>query len=370
MDVLRQYNKAAEALLLEALAKVREGKTEGASVILTECPWHAEEAEVPVWAKYNANVRLNKPMVSYLVQLARMVNRMRLNQIILPREKSRADYACFNAAVGSMSFDFANWLVEMEMGRIAENAPAPLKVGFWFGRDGRFGLHDDYRKRMFAHVVRPMLAFVGAVESEEAAQIGRVNESYCARQVCARVRRGESLVRMSASEEAMTEMSWHQGCVTITLREAEEWPHRNSNIPAWLKFAHDLERQGERVVFVRDTAKALEPSLDDFEDCPVASCDLDKRMALYQLAKMNFFVANGPALLATYSLANYRTFVNLQPDGHAYVADTPTFWRTKHGVEPGDQFPWALPNQRIVWSADTYEAISQAWEDRPYEAAA
>src|SRR5262245_38495641 len=45
-----------------------------------------------------------------------------------------ADYACYNAATGPMNFDFLTWLVEAEMTRVREGAPAPLKVGFFFGR--------------------------------------------------------------------------------------------------------------------------------------------------------------------------------------------------------------------------------------------
>lgn len=363
MDVLRQYNGAVVAILEEALAKAREGDIEAVAVLMAATPPHAEEAIVHPWVKYTANARLNKPMESFLGQLAGMVEKMRINNTIPDRPKSSADYVCFNAALWGMSFDFTNWLIEREMERIAEGAPAPLKVGFWFGRDGKVRLSSAYRRRMFENVMRPMLAFVDAVESPEAAQIGRANEFYCTRNICARIKRGEKLPRMWAPDEAVSRMERYEGCVTITLREADEWPHRNSNVEAWLKFANDLKAKGERVVFVRDTAKAYEPPIDGFEDCPAASTDLHMRGALYQLAKMNFFVANGPIMLAVYGHVNYRVFLNLQPDGHAYMADTPRFWREKNGVEPGGQFPWVLPNQLIVWSEDRYEAISASWED-------
>jgi hypothetical protein len=32
-------------------------------------------------------------------------------------------------------------------------------------------------------------------------------------------------------------------------------------------------------------------------------------------------------------------------------------------VEPGDQYPWASPVQRIVWKNDEYENIRAAWNE-------
>lgn len=374
-DVVRQYNAGVVALLEEALAKAREGDMDAVAIVMAASPLHSNVADIVPWVSskghaYTANVRMNGPMELLLRHLANGVEQLRINNTIPSRELSSADYACFNGALWGVCFDFVNWLVEAEMQRRAEGAPAPLKVGFWFGRDGKAGLSEPHRQQMFDKVLRPMLAFVGAVESEEAAQSGRSNEVYTARDVVRRVRAGQPLPRMWATHDAVAKMGRYQDCVTITLREAEEWPHRNSNIEAWLKFAGDLKARGERVVFVRDTAMAWQPPIDGFEDCPLASTDLHARMALYQLARMNYFVANGPTLLAIYGYANYRIFLNLQPDGHAFLSDTPSFWRNKVGVEPGGQFPWALHNQRIVWSPDTYEAISSEWESMKQRSAA
>lgn len=373
-DVVRQYNAGVVALLEEALAKAREGDIDAVAIVMAASPLHSNVADVVPWVSskghaYTANARMNGPMELLLRHLANGVEKLRINNTMPPREVSRADYACFNGALWGVCFDFANWIMEREMERIAERAPAPLKVGFWFGRDGKAGLSEPHRQQMFDRVLRPMLALVGAVESEEAAQIGRTREAYTARGVVDRVRAGERLPRMWAPNDAVSRMEPYKDAITITLRESEEWPHRNSNIAAWLKFAGDLKAKGERVIFVRDTVKANE-ELTGWETCPLASTDLHARMALYQLSRMNYFVANGPTLLAIYGYANYRIFLDLQPDGHAFLSDTPTFWREKVGVEPGGQFPWVLPNQRIVWSADRYEVISAEWERQEHRAVA
>ena len=32
---------------------------------------------------------------------------------------------------------------------------------------------------------------------------------------------------------------------------------------------------------------------------------------------------------------------------------------------PGDQYPWATENQRLIFKKDTYETISEAWAQLP-----
>ncbi len=68
--------------------------------------------------------------------------------------KSTADRVCYNVPRSPMSFDFACWLINAEMTRRIEGAPAPLKVCFWFGRDGHTGIEAENRKQFFHYVVR------------------------------------------------------------------------------------------------------------------------------------------------------------------------------------------------------------------------
>jgi ADP-heptose:LPS heptosyltransferase len=149
--------------------------------------------------------------------------------------------------------------------------------------------------------------------------------------------------------------------ITITLRESLHWPHRNSNLPEWLKFADYLQKQGEQVLFVRDTWKAREP-LERFATCPAASRDLEIRLALYKQAKCNFFIDNGPWHLALVSPAPWVAFINVDPMS-GYIPCTPQWWKRNHGVAPGQQFPWSNATQRIVWAPDTFDEMCKAWED-------
>lgn len=87
--------------------------------------------------------------------------------------------------------------------------------------------------------------------------------------------------------------------VTITLREADHWPARNSRLRTWLEVADYFEVSPDpvRVIFIRDTAKAREP-IKGRETCPEASVSLLRRAALYSGAICNFGVNGGPLWIA------------------------------------------------------------------------
>ncbi len=115
------------------------------------------------------------------------------------------------------------------------------------------------------------------------------------------------------------------------------------------------------MIFVRDTEKAKE-QIDGFRICPDASINLHSRMALYDLAKANLFVANGPCELAKYSGKPYLIFTPIEPEDSPYRANTASFWKKEANMDAGSQYPWAKSDQRIVWKKDTYENICAAWE--------
>ena len=267
-----------------------------------------------------------------------------------------ASWVCYQAATAPISFDVITWLVEATMIMRREGAPGPLKVGFWLGRDGKTGVGTPARRRAFDNVVRAALPLIGAVEDNRAI-LGRAKHYYASRDIVAAYKAGEELPKL----RSVSQRKLPPGTVTITLRETDEWPHRNSNLPAWVKFAGDLKAKGYRPLFLRDTAKAFEP-IDGFETYPRGSIELDARMAAYESADANLLVGNGPVHLCLYSDAPYLEFHEVEPDGHKYTADTPEFWRDHYGVELGGQYPWSKPTQRIVWEPDNYATISEAFE--------
>lgn len=265
-------------------------------------------------------------------------------------ESLDASHHVYNMANGPLGFDFTVWLIDAEMTRVREGAPPPLKVAFWLGRDGK--LTED-RRCWLDNVFRPALKLFGAVE-DNGAMRGRHKAVYVPRDIVAASKAGESVPHFRALDRSLGV----KGAITITLREAEHDPERNSDLDAWKQFARQLRLDGEEPVFIRDTCRAHDP-LGDFATYPQASLDLPTRMAAYEAAKANLFIANGPQGLALFSSVPWLSFHN-NAEREAYP---PEYWVSAMSLKPGEQYPWSTKNQRLVWQADTYENILSAWHD-------
>jgi hypothetical protein len=227
------------------------------------------------------------------------------------------------------------------------------------GQAGNLGLNTPERLQMFVGVLRPLVKMIGAIEDHNA--IGGRNEHFFVlKRVTEASKNGEPtpVLRPSAeATEVVANLLRGKKPITITLREAENWTHRNSSLEAWLEFADSID---EQVIFVRDTSRAGEPLKGRFT-FPMASTNLDIRLALYEQSAMNFFVGNGPFYLALFSSAPWMMFVHPKSDD-PYFCSTPEFWRESHGIEVGEQFPWSRADQRIVWTNDNYKNVCEAWQ--------
>lgn len=264
------------------------------------------------------------------------------------------------SGVAPFNWDFLIWLIDAEMTRRRLGAPAPLRVGF----SHEELLLDPVSRKFWERVMRPLLPLIGAVIDQNAIG-GRHRKLYVPQDIVVASRGGEEVPRLAASQQARSQVaSVLHGVqpVTITLREASHFQHRNSNLLAWTRFAHELEKTGERVVFVRDTAKANEP-LPGLATFPRASFDVDTRMALYELSKVNLFISNGPGGLAFFSNRPYLYFVNIRAQDEDYGPNKDGWWYQSNGIGPGEQWPWSYPDQRLIWKTDTYENICEAWEE-------
>lgn len=272
-------------------------------------------------------------------------------------ESLGAEYACYNAVNGSYGFDFISWLVDAEMRRIRLKAPAPLRVGFWCGWEQGIDSNTEKRAHWLKHVFRPALQLIGAVEDERAIYAHR-SGTLTRKPITVAANNGEEVPKLTAfaSKPAVLKSS-----VTITLREASYWPHRNSDLREWHRFAIKLAQEGYRVIFIRDTAMAHE-AIAGFETDPLASIDLIRRMKVYETAQINLFVANGPCELALFSDRPWLCFTPIEDEDSGYRPNTPKFWEEDHGIKVHEQFPWSGPAQRIVWEYPTYDALCRAWD--------
>lgn len=279
-----------------------------------------------------------------------------------PRES--ADRVCWNISEGPACFDFIAWLVIAEMNRRRMGAPFPLKVGFCMKEGEEERRKQEGRQKFYDNVIYPGLSLVGAVHDPES-NTAQQMERYTFVSITERAKRGEEVPTLTPSEKAVRLVKEHlkgDRPVTITLREIDFLEHRNCNVAEWLKVADHLKAQGERVIIVRDTSKANE-ELPGYETYPAASIDLHTRVALYDQAKCNLSVTNGPWSLVLFGRAPWLAFIEPQQVS-TYFPDMAQFWQQWHGIDPfkDEQFPWCSPAQRIIWKRDDAENIIDAWE--------
>jgi hypothetical protein len=346
-------NEDCVAMLENCLAHARTGKVNFAAVIMCQPPNHKA-------AVFAGIAEMELVAREAIENLTSDIDKAVHDRTVPPADPALgADHVTYNIASGPLAYDFISWLIDQEMIRVREGAPPPLKVAFWKSHDGSepLALQNVAGRRMFANVIRPAIELIGAVEEPYCG--GRYRREHLIADIIKASRRGEQVPRLKINLIPRLD----PGYVTITLREARHWPTRNSHVHEWLKFAAYLKKRGERVIFVRDTAMANEPITGE-TTFPIASVDLRARMGLYQQAKCNCFVGNGPSSLAMFSDQPFIIFNEVYADDHPYYPATGHFLRAMLDLDPDEdqQFPWCRADQRVVWEPDTYDNMVAAWE--------
>jgi hypothetical protein len=149
--------------------------------------------------------------------------------------------------------------------------------------------------------------------------------------------------------------------VTITLRRYGYMQRRNSNLAAWVAFAHGLDATRYCPVFVpdtNDTIQGLPKELQDFLVCPQAAWNVPLRMALYERAFINLGVNNGPMGLAWLNARVRYATLKIET---ADVPQSSLGFIRSFGFEPGKSLPFATPVQEWVWEDDTEEVITKTF---------
>jgi len=169
-------------------------------------------------------------------------------------------------------------------------------------------------------------------------------------------RAGEKIPTLSASPHARRKVRetyrlMGKPVVTMTLRNTY-LRERNSHRGEWLRARHEIEQAGYAVIVLEDTDVALSQGQGFGE------LNLDLRMACYQEAALNLQANNGAASLCWFSETPYRMFGCGIP---------PEEWDglfVKQGLPLGESWPWAGPQQRLVYGQPTTEQIMEefrAW---------
>jgi hypothetical protein len=158
---------------------------------------------------------------------------------------------------------------------------------------------------------------------------------------------------LAATQAARDEINlrFTQPYATITLRQAEYWPNRNSDLKSWDRVARELRARGIAVVVVPDTHGK---GLQGCEEFTPAAWDIDLRLALYESAVLNLGVANGPMALLHLAVEECPYIVFQQP---AEDSATHQSFLDEQGIRNGDQ--WS-ENGWTVWEKDEPENVMRA----------
>lgn len=275
--------------------------------------------------------------------------------------------ACYDLATNPPTYDVCTFLGYIEKERIKNQheaislhiLPGPHQG---FRRDSLWPHSIEKRKALLRDVVVPMCNLLPSVHTltVEPLRTPQFNGYY------------GNMARFISLPNFLKVMSWgirplryptecekSSKLVTITLREAEHHPLRNSQVAEWLKAAKAIEKRGYDVVFIRDTEKCNEV-LGDVNSSQNASEDLMHRARWYSSAVMNLGINNGPmwmAILMDVPVLMLRPTTNKL--GGCY--DDSFF---KHcGLPPGSQLPTSPPYQRIAWLDDTETNIVQSFDE-------
>ena len=158
--------------------------------------------------------------------------------------------------------------------------------------------------------------------------------------------------------------------VTITFRFYEFDKERNSNLHEWRRFVEAIIDDYD-VVLIPDTDNPNretylldgENSKDDiFRKClffTPAAFNFDIRLALYEAARMNMFVNNGPCVAAT--LSEKVRVPNVQNDSAIYT----TLYRrflTDAGYVIGENPSYLSDGQTYTWLNDDFESLISSFK--------
>lgn len=150
--------------------------------------------------------------------------------------------------------------------------------------------------------------------------------------------------------------------VTITLRQYQYLPKRNSNMEAWVAFTRELDDKGYFPVIVPDTAIALEPppaELSGTTVFPEVALNLALRMALYESAYLNLATNGGPtSLLILSDRCPFLMFKLVVPG--VSMSSGEDFIKT--GFTVGKDPPFLNVRQHIVWEDDDLPVIRREFD--------
>lgn len=209
------------------------------------------------------------------------------------------------------TYDFFTWLVH-------EHTRGATEIVFQVERFVSTKWPVAEAKRRFENYIRPGPDLIGLPS-----RIGTDGDRGGSHQVPDLMALGKPFKRLTSVFAPASER------YTVTLRNTFHNTGKNSDQTVWREFA---SRIGAHVI----------------EDTADKHIGLYERMALYAGAAMNFGVTNGPMSLC--SMSPYPVTIWCDPATTAKGFGG-------HNIKVGEQYPYALPGQRLVWEKPTLEGL-------------
>lgn len=151
--------------------------------------------------------------------------------------------------------------------------------------------------------------------------------------------------------------------VSLTIRDCNFQSGRNSRLDNWIRLADHIVGSGCVPIFVPDTETLMAGEVDIPERFVVnglAPLNMEIRTAIYEACDLNFFVGNGPCMLAQYNKRINYVLCNLIVPGQATTSPE----HFAHiGLPVGSQIPGRQNDYgEIVWEPDDADVLIRAFE--------
>lgn len=261
-----------------------------------------------------------------------------------------------------ITYDFVYWLVRAEEARVKIGAESlgvifqpgevDLAEGFRLKTMRDFQLTADRKRWRLENLLVPLAHRIPSVSTVQISPVRieklvtphfNIFDDIHKTDLCP--------FRASGAARAAVDAMYPKRYVTITLRDSDVQPERNSDQAQWAKVADWLRGHGLEPVVVPDTEAVMRgtPQTVCEAECVPAAMNVDIRMALYELAEFNLFTSGGPMALAQFMDCRYATF--------KMVCGT---WTADHltavGIEDGSN---RGPFRETHFCADTYMNVVQ-----------
>ena len=304
-------------------------------------------------------------------------------------------YCFYDFQVSPSSFDFFTFLYSAEVCRIRRNLKY-IYISLIHGPNNKFrgeGLRSAEVNEMFFHnVIVPGLSLLPSISAfcwmpRTDLNIKNIQKEnlfprgydlkiptaeYLAHELVAAKIRGDRAGFFTAPNyakklagEFINKKIGNLPFVTITAREITRFDKngtRSLGKEHWRKILKEIRKNGVIPIMIRDTKNAFEPPFfDDVIEVNLASVHLPFRLALYELALLNFIKASGPAMLLLSSQSESLHFMEMDNESQVVSEN----WFNNHfGMVAGDQFPMMTTTTEFVWGSEDIKLILDRIKER------